>query len=241
MRSDWRATFDHLEREISTLTSHQSFDRVRKRREALAPFTDPAALFDHLHGSGGDPEAKNRILAALIREAQSEGPEAGLAVRVLHLALWPGLDAVHRRLLVHFRRRREELASEISARCLDQIARLDLDRVSRIAATITRNIERDVNRGLQADWREAAERVAEDVMERLPARPSFDEATDIRERMAALLTPILGSNAAFMADIVALDLSQKEAAAAHGLSHEAARKRYQRAMAKLRAARIASD
>ena len=58
----------------------------------------------------------------------------------------PGLDAVHRRLLRHYRDDPDILASEIAGRVVAGIHGLDLARVSRIAATLIRNCERDIVR-----------------------------------------------------------------------------------------------
>lgn len=68
----------------------------------------------------------------------------------------PGLDALYRRLLRHFRAEPEELVAEIAARLTRGVDRLDLSRVSRVAATLLRNIERDIRRDLAARRYEAS-------------------------------------------------------------------------------------
>lgn len=243
MRSDWRALHAHLLREAARLPFQKDFETIRARREDLHPFRDPAALLDALQRPSGDPEAKNAVLRAVVVEAQGEGRRARAAVTLLHLALWPGLDAVYRRLLRHFRSEPGALAAEISGRLVEGVAGLGLDRVNRIAATLIRNIERDLRRLLEKRWREAARTVAlfeTDLApdEPLPSRfgvPAGTDADRAAGLIAARLEGVIGEDAGLVADIALRGVSQQEASTARGLSYEAGRKRYQRALAKMRA------
>ena len=144
MRAPWAALHAQLMRSTDTLMFQKRFSALRQSSEVLRPFPDPAALFDHLHGPGGDAAARNAILTALVVEAQQGDRDT--AVPLLMLALWPGLDAVHRRLARHFRAEPDLLVSEVTGRITDSIHRLDLSRVNWIAATLIRNTERDIRR-----------------------------------------------------------------------------------------------
>ena len=204
----------------------------------LADFPDPAALFDALHGPDGDPAARNAILGALVRRAQA-GAEA--AVTVLLLALWPGLDAVHRRLVRHFRGDPDVLVSELAARVVAGIHGLDLTRVNRIAATLIRNCERDIVRSLQ---RRSAETkrccpVDEEMMAKVQTTsvlglPDDLDADAEAARIVDLIEPIVGADAQLVVAIAVVGERQHTAAVALGLKPEAGRKRYQRALRRLR-------
>ena len=113
LRSSWPGLRAQLLRSTTTLAFQRQFRTMCGTEPALADLADPGSLFDALHGEDGEPAARNAILAALVRRAQA-GVEA--AVTVLLLALWPGLDAVHRRLLRHYRGDPDVLVSEISGR-----------------------------------------------------------------------------------------------------------------------------
>ena len=205
---------------------------------ALADFPDLAALFDALHGPDGDAVVRNAILAALVRRAQAD---AEPAATVLLLALWPGLDAVHRRLARHVRGDRDALVSEIPARVVTGIHALDLTRVSRIAATLIRNCERDIVRSLRRRGAEARFSVS-GLDEELPERRAIsvlglldgldpDEAV---ARLVELLEAAIGADARLVVAIAVVGERQHPAAAALGLSPDAGRKRYQRALKRLR-------
>ena len=157
------------------------------------------------------------------------------------LALWPGLDAVHRRLARHFRAEPDLLVSEVTGRITDSIHRLDLSRVNWIAATLIRNTERDIRRQLRADWAEAAR---SEALPEGPAEPAGtssvlglpdgvdpDAAIDLlTERVRAWI----GHDAALVIAVAVGGDRQREAAEQLGIAPETARKRYQRAVRRLR-------
>ena len=177
-----------------------------------------------------------------MRAAQRDDAECEPATALLHLALWPGLDAAHGRLQRYFRDAPELLVSELSGRLVDQVAQLDTGRVNRIAATIVRNIERDTTRALIAGSQESRrllEPGAADAAERrssgsplgLPRDVPTDRASEI---IADRLTPVIGRDADLVVDVAVNGYTLKEAAARHDLTHDAARKRYYRALGRLR-------
>lgn len=245
MRAQWTALHADLVRKASRLSFQPTFTILRDTQAPLRPFGDPAALLDALQRGGGDPEAKNSILRALVVEAQrrdDDGATDRTALVLLYLALWPGLDAVHGRLLRHYRSEPEALTSEIAARFAQGVARLDLDRVNRIAATLIRNIERDIGRLLKARWAEAGKRCdVEEIdgvsctwpasMLGIPLGSDPDLACRLIE---AHMAAIIGADASLVSDIAVHGLDREQAARARGLSYEAGRKRYQRGLARLR-------
>lgn len=147
----WHEIRDHLMQSSSNLHFQRSFDAVRLAQAALIPFRDPAALLDGLHRTTGDPARKNVILSALVKAAQGDGPESDCALTLLLLALWPGLDAIRRRSLWRRLGTADEVASDVLARTTEALRGLDLGRVNWIAATVLRNVERDMIRVRQRD------------------------------------------------------------------------------------------
>lgn len=240
MRAHWHAIHADLVRSSNRLSFQSDFITLRTRQGALQDIPDPAALLERLHAKGGDPAAKNTILQTLVAEARDPGSDTTLILVIL--ALWPGLDAVYGRLWRHFRQEPEWLASEIAARIMQGIRTFDPERAHRVAATLIRNVERDIRRMLHSeratDLRKVELTDAAAVAE--AAAPSVfglvrgldaDRATAILgERLRALI----GDDAALVLAIAVQGEMQRAAAIAAGLTYEVARKRYQRALARLR-------
>lgn len=182
--------------------------------------------------------------------SQSSGPGSEVAVILLWLALWPGLDAMYRRLWRHFASAPDDLVSEISGRFAVGIHRLNLGRVRRVAATLLMNIEREIRTDLCKRWAEAARRdempndrgeVASAPGTSMTSQPSsvFGLPAGIDADSAAamirkVLAAMIGDDADLVVAVVIVGQGQHEAAGRLGISHEAARKRYQRSMSRLR-------
>jgi len=243
MRSRWQALHAKLIRSTHTLAFQREFEQLRQAAPDLARFTDPAALFDVLHTVQGDPDHRNRILVALVRAAQTDRAPSATATMLLILGLWPGLDAVQHRLAHHFRADPDELVAEISERINRGIRTLRLDRVNRIAATLLRNLERDIRRNLRAKRRQAALSSAysrhmyragtldQGSPFALPCGADFDTTAALLEQR---LRQSVRADAALVVAIAVHGDRQHEVAERLGVGHEAARKRYQRAVRRLR-------
>jgi RNA polymerase sigma-70 factor (ECF subfamily) len=231
----WHEIRDHLMHSASTLSFQRRFETIRHGREPIGRFRDPAALLEALHRNPGGPDEKNLILASLIGAVQCDGPAADCALTVLLLALWPGLDAIRHRSIWRGIGAADEIASDVLARTTEAIRGLDLDRVNWVAATVPRNVERDMIRARQ---REAErERAASDVdpdevsADRGGQDTALDEA-HLRDAMHRLI----GADAALVIRVAVEGFSQAEVAIEFGLSEAAARKRFQRATRRLRGA-----
>lgn len=231
----WHEIRDHLMHSSSNLHFQRSFDAVRRAHVALTPFRDPAALLDGLHRTPGDPARKNLILAALVEAAQGDGPASECALTMLLLALWPGLDAIRRRSLWRRLNTADEVASDVLARTTEAVRRLDLGRVNWIAATVLRNVERDMIRARQRDQ----------AREYLASGADPDEVADSGDsgigaagyaRLNGAVRKLLCDDALLVIRVAIEGFSQVEAGAELGLTEAAARKRYQRAMRKLKGA-----
>jgi len=229
----WHAIRDQLTHLSSTLSFQRSFEAFRRAQPAFTPFRDPAALLDRLHRTQGDPAPKNLILTTLVEVAQGDGPASDCALTLLLLALWPGLDAIRRRSIWRKIGSADEIASDVLARTTEAVRGLDLGRVNWVAATVLRNVERDMVRARQ---REAAREslvsdiepddVSTDQIGRLPAAEDAHLCDDLRK--------LLGADALLVIRVAIEGLSQAEVGVELGLTEAAARKRYQRAMRKLR-------
>ena len=234
MRSLWLSLHERLVRSTEDLTFQRKFQALARSDRALAPFADPGALLALLHGRAAGPEEKNRVLAALVAEAQAGGTAGETAQTMLWLALWPGLDAVHRRLARFYRQAPEELVSEIAGRFTTGIARLDRSRVRRIAATLIRNVERDIRARpslIPAD--EPMEEAAPLSVLGLPDGVDPELATELLgERLRAWI----GDEADIVLAIAVGGETSDEVAARLGMTASAVRKRYRRALARLRTA-----
>lgn len=234
MSISWSGIRDDLARSITTLQFQRQFRIIQAQHAVLRIYSDPTALLGALHGHQLDHDSKNQILARLVTAAQDVGPAPDCALTLLLLALWPGLDAVRNRYL----RRRigapDDVASDLLARVTELIRGLDLTRVNQIAATILRNVERDLLRTVS---RETARQQAIAPIESdwIVAPPSWAEQIHMRTELRRDLAALIGEDADLVLGVALDGASQIEIGAALNLSESAARKRYQRATEKIRA------
>jgi DNA-directed RNA polymerase specialized sigma24 family protein len=131
--TDSRDLIERLEEEWPVLASGPLLARLRAwsaEEPALAGFATPQHLLRQLRGLRGDHRAEDEILAALVRQAQTDP----LAARVVLQALLPGLKALARRILLEASER-DELWSALLAHCWERIRSYPLERrPARIAA-----------------------------------------------------------------------------------------------------------
>lgn len=246
MRALWQSLHSTLLQSIESHSGRRQFGDVRKARPALGRFSDPIGLLDFLHSRDGDPAEKNTILEALVSEVQGGGA-AEHAVTLLWLGLWPGLDGLYRRLSRHFRNAADELLSAISEQFTIAVHRADLSAIRRLAATLLFNVERDILRGLRRAWAERSLQVdlpephdLDVLMQGRTCRSSHlglppgsntdDETCWIRNH----LTRLVGVDADLVIAVVILGEGQSETADRLGISYDATRKRYQRAIQRIR-------
>jgi DNA-directed RNA polymerase specialized sigma24 family protein len=175
---------------------------------ALAGFATPQQLLRNLRGLRGRPRAEDAILAALVRQAQSDP----LAARVVLQALLPGLKALAGRIMLEAGER-EELWSALLAHCWERIRRYPIERrPARIAANVlldtlkktTRELKRqrhlrDHEGGEAPPDQIAFARLDRDV-ERLVQRAIAAAAISSEEAELILRTRIDGSDLHELAD-----------------------------------------
>lgn len=231
---------------VQPIRSRRQFEALRRDHPELRRFHDQAAVLDYLHAKSGDLDDKDRLLAAFVAEVQAGGGR-GIAMTMLWLALWPALDSIYRRLLRHFRQAPDELVSAISERFTLAVHRADLAGIRRLAATLVRNVERDIRQDLRRTWAERSLRadlpdpdVLGDVLAGeahgpsrlgLPPGAGVDAETAM---LRELLARMVGADADLVVAVVILGEGQDEAAGRLGIGHEAARKRFQRALRRIR-------
>lgn len=252
MRARWEALHASLHRSLRTLQADQAFAAAKHQHPALAPWSDPGALVAFLTGSRDELDAKDHLLRALVRMAQGK-ESAQLGCAMLWLGLWPGLDAVYRRRRP-CGRDADELVSELGEAFLSLVDRLDLSSVRRVAATLVRSTERDLMDRRKRAWaynalvargdialqegRPVRERtdltrfLANKVFEGATGQPS--PALDELRAIQGWLERVVGEDAELVLSVLLLDETQREAGLRLGISHDAARKRFQRALRHLR-------
>lgn len=233
MSFTWHDFHGNLMHSSSTLNFQRGFATVRTSNPELTRFADPAALLDHLHRGDASSDKKNTILAGLIESAKSDDRAGDCALTLMLLALWPGLDGVFRRSRARHLGQVDELASEILDLATTAIRGLDLTRVNWIAATILKNVERDV---LRAHKREAGRQDVQDPFDADLHGGIFEVEDPELEpgKLLAELTRLIGVDADLVLRVVIDGYTQAEAGQQLGLSKPAARKRFQRSLKRLR-------
>jgi RNA polymerase sigma-70 factor (ECF subfamily) len=261
MRETWEALQRSLVRSVDTLDAESLLKEMNKHPRLMQQFDDAGVLLGYLNHAGGDLDEKDAIYGFLVEAAQARGDDAELAVALVWLGLWPALDGIYRRRQRDFFRRPERLVSEIGARFCAAIYGADLGRIRRVAATLVRNVERDVREERKRAW--AEERRRTDLPQEQDDDPNDEDATgDRREALVSpllrtrgvselgqppglssdedvealrdLLVGIVGDDADLVLGSTVYGLSQREVGERLGISHDAARKRFQRAVERIR-------
>lgn len=245
MRARWEAFHASLVEDINQPVVRSRLRSVCARCPALGRFSGPHAVLDFLHAGRDGLDEKDEVVAALVAATRDAGDQALLSQQLLWLGLWPGLDAIYRRRLRHLRHAPEELVSEIAEAFTAAVARADLRRIRRVAATLVRNTERDVVESLRPSWARAdAESTLpsdEDIwLATRPPKPSIlglPSYTDVDDEIAAIrkqLASLVGDDTTLVIGAALYGEDLHELADRLAITHDAARKRLQRALARLR-------
>jgi RNA polymerase sigma-70 factor (ECF subfamily) len=235
MRGSWSALHASFTRVLNRTSAETEFKVMRLAHPDLAAFATILSLMEHQRGNAGDPTARFRVIRTLVAAAQSDESYRSTAQVMVIIALWPGLDAVYWRLARGFPGARDDLATEILSRLGEAILTLDLEKVTAVAATLLKNLERDIRRDL-IDARVDAE--ASRPIDDPAISAALVEATavDVGDApvVADRLSGLRPDDAHLLRRVFILGETQEEAGQSLGLSQAAARKRYQRALEKLR-------
>lgn len=236
MRASWSALHASITRILNRSSSDAEFQLMRQGHPDLAPFASIASLMEHQHAHGGEPAAKFRVVRALVAAAQSGKRYRSTAHLMVIAVLWPGLDAVLWRLSRGFPTARDDLPADILARFGEAILVIDLNKVTAVVGTLLRNVERDLRRDLIAarvidQTSQPINDTAVEASIAALAVPMSVEKTDI----ANCLEGLNPKDGQLICRVFIFGETQEEAGPALGLNPAAARKRLQRALAKLRA------
>jgi len=237
MRPTWKVLHQKVAASVRTPGALARFETLRKRLPGFEPFETPEHLFQFLTGPSPDLDAKDELLRRLVELVQRQ-EEQELAGAVLWLGLRPGLDSIYWRRLRHFLPGESDLCSCIAEAFVSLVRGIALDKNSRIAAALVRGTERGVIDGYRLTVvGPARDRHSDELgkcADEARAKPSLDE------ELAALLLwlrPLVGDDdAVLVVAVLVMGESQREAALRIGISHDAARKRYRRALGTLRRA-----
>jgi len=223
----WSALHAQLVRNVNRHSSTPKFIALFLTEDPFTAFRDPTHLFGWLHDRSRDPAAKNDVLVNLLRAAGGNDSAGDLAVELLLLALWPGLCVIRYRLRPLCRNFTldADLLGGLSACIRDARP----GRINWVAATLLRNLERDLRREYIRDdgWSQAS--VDLDLVGHTLSGPEVE----CPEAILAAAHAAQGMDGLLLAAVHVAGFTQKEAAERLGLSHEVARKRCQRALARL--------
>lgn len=244
MRTSWEALHAGLARSIRSLQADTAFTTLKQQHPTFERFAEPGAVVAYLTSKLGDRDDKNALLGVLATLVQ-QSEHRVLAASLLWLGLWPGLDAIHRRRTRHFLDAPDDLVSLIADAFTHEIAALNLTTVTRVAATLVRSTERRVLENRAREWAETntVTPVGEvwALDEPPPARresrlgllPTLDVEKDLA-LLRAWLEPVIGADAELLLAVLLVEETQREAGARLDLTHDAARKRFQRTVVRLR-------
>lgn len=231
MRCNWEALRKSMVQIVNTLTAHRRFISLQQEEQLLKRFEDPVAMVAYLTERKGDLDEKDRIYAALVRTVQNSSDKKEMATALLWLGLWSGLDRIYCRRLRHFMSKPDDLVCEISYLFTSMIHRIDLSGVNRLAATLVRNVNRDIGRCLHRQRRHHHQQI------NLWEDKEADESNPLDQaQFCSLCEQIYRESRGqeqMIYDVVLHGWDLKEIADQLRISHEAVRKRYQRLLKKL--------
>lgn len=247
MRSHWEALRAGLMRSIETREATAVFEILRSRSKVFERFKTTTDFVVAI-SSSTDLDARDPALWLLVH-ATHDRDLRRLAQALLLLCFWPALDAIFRRRVGLFLSRPQDLASEIVARFTIEVQRIDLRRVACLTATLLRNTERNLVRAHRCERMVAsrATAVTPEVAVMLPPEPvasSFGlpagqaDAESI-EALSDWLRRAIGKEADLVVEAVLKGKARSDIAVTLGISHAAARKRLERALARVRVAFLA--
>lgn len=244
MRAHWAALRQSLTTTVEQAAAIAAFSKLAAGCKTLSAFSRPSDVIAYLVGSAGDLDNKDQVYARLILAVQADDATSGVASAVIWLGLWPGLSRIYSRNLRYFTSAPEELASELSYHFTAAVAKANLSRICRIAGTLIMNAERDIRAALRRSWAEQARRADRHASGLPPpvctyglSELGLPAGLDPYHQVVSIgdvLANVIGDDAELVVGVAIYGRSQREVGERLGLSHEASRKRYQRAMGRLR-------
>ena len=142
MPSLWADLHAGLEHAITTSRAARRFAAIRARHGPLDRFTSPTDLVAFLHNMGTPPGEKDNVIRALVLESQEGPPRSDLALNLLLLGLWPGLEGVRYRRRQGDGDRSDDLGHAVVDCFITVVLRADMTRINRVAGTLVQNTYR---------------------------------------------------------------------------------------------------
>ena len=246
-RSNWAALHRSLTNTISSVHSCNTYEEERRRRPCFLPFERPTTLVNYLTSTIDDYEFKNHIYTNLVELAQHDRTR-DLGLALLCLGLWPRLNRFYRRNRSDYPGDATPLVSEIWDCFTLVVSRARLDRINKVAATLTMNTERTYYYRRRKQRSIAARELPLRKGDEFNAIDDVLRTTDVSElglapdmcpeeearRLFDLLSPIIGPNANLVIGYVVCGESIKRLSKRYEMSYDAALKRYQRSIQTLR-------
>ena len=239
MRCTWEALHRSLMRRAESPAAHRAFRKEIQIYVMFEPFEHPVALVNYLTGTCRDLDYKDRIYKSLAWMAQTTG-HMSVAMVLLWLGLWPGLDALYRRQQKGHPGEAEELVSEIWDCFAIVLDRAELSRIHRVAATLIRNTERTLRAARRKEFPERKDliapetsRIRSDISE-LGLVPGLSPEQEI-SRLRTVIADLVGDDADLVIRAVVYGENHRELSQLLKISHEATRQRFHRAVVRLRA------
>jgi RNA polymerase sigma-70 factor (ECF subfamily) len=239
MRSSWKQLHGQFTRSTRLPPAVRDFASLKATIPALDRFADVPALITFLEDRSASLDEKDAIYAELVKVAQARGTASRTASTLLWLGLWPVLTMLYAAKQHEFASEPEELISEISEWFLTAIDRADLDRIARVAATLARNTARNLAEQQQRD-RKAVQLVYVPDLANLPGDIVEAPASGLSvaaelEAVHGWLETVLGEeDADLVVGVTVLGETKADMGEKLGIPREHARKRYRRAIAKVR-------
>ena len=228
----WKNLYERFTRSATTLRSHREFGRIRARRASLAPFSDPVVLLSYVHDEDQNLDSKDVIYADLIREVQASRAPPRIAMTLIWLGLWPGLDSAYHYCTRFFRNEEQELVASFSEQLTRHVHCANLETLTRVASTLVRNTKRDVRDQRLRLWK------AQKHEAYLPTQVAIAASNDTEDAEYRLLLDkmraIAGSDAHLLELVLVEGLTLREAADELDQPLAATTKRFQRARDRLR-------
>lgn len=233
MRTTWGQVREGLLRSVQELGSSQQFEVLRHLHAPLNVFDAPADVVAFLATPEGSPEQKNELLGLLVDIVQRRA-DNGLALKMLWLGLWPGLDGIFRRRARLFDGV-DEFISTFTHVFLRLVSSLSRARVSRVAALLVRSTERDLLCERRTAWFEQrhVELKPDPVDAELSAPPPEDPSE--LANVARILHLVGGQDGDLLFRVLVLGEEQGEAGLKLGMTKWHARKRFYRAFPRVQA------
>ncbi len=251
-RLRWLGIRDRLLQSTRSRSAFLQFERLQDQSAALRAHEDPTTLLEWLRdeGDGSRRDEKDILLRDLLQHARTADEVAPCAWTLLFLSFWGPLTQLFGKVVCEAG---DSAVGEILDAFNDLVVGLDLSTTNRIAAALTRGTRRDVFRHRRRDRAQAIrtsplpsedfeggirfpDLLTEPPLDFCAEPPDGAEAIDDDQELLALreeLVATVGDDADLVMGAAIYGVNQRVMAERMGISHAAARKRYQRTLKRL--------